>query len=552
VQRKGGVIAVGPNGQVGLAAAEQAFIALWGPLPGVRKIPGAVNFTHVTDATGPALWIRAHLKQLTRRQRQIVERALAGPSTSGATKSDAAGEAALANLINTVAANIGSKVGYTLPFTPSARFAAPATLPKQKGEAVLGLSQSVGNPINGCAIEINEDLAANSTELVDTTAHEVTHCFQFALARTDASFNKLPQFLVEGYAEWAGDAYAEEYMGAHYDDPFSSGWVDNPFADLFQRTYDAFGLYTDIGSNAGNEQFAWSLLQPMIAKRSATAIYNLLRGLFAPDFEANLATNNLLSPQLGPRWTYGGPGIEHGAPEFRDEKVGNGDTVTIAAPPRAADRAALDLSADVVKVTGDASGALHLSDGRTLDTGPMTLCQLQEGCRCPNGTNPTTEGGAMGNAIIAIWGGLGGNRLKLEGKSKLKACQQQGVTLTGPAGAVIAIFEVDARCSQQASTLTARLPAIGGGGPMTVELPGFVEGEAAKFTFHAPRGSGGVVTYGPYSSGFDLSGGGPPVFSGGVGYNGRRFFIDADMFTEDASQGGIAAGVFSCLRKPTG
>ena len=52
--------------------------------------------------------------------------------------------------------------------------------------------------------------------------------------------------------------------------------------------------------------------------------------------------------------------------------------------------------------------------------------------------------------------------------------------------------------------------------------------------------------------GFDLSGGGPPVFSGGVGYNGRRFFIDADMFTEDASQGGIAAGVFSCLRKPTG
>jgi hypothetical protein len=549
VQREGGIVAVGPSGHVGLAAAEQAFIALWGPLPSVKEIPGAVDLNGLRDATGPADWIDSHLAQLSPQQRSVVERATGAASASRATRSDAAVDAALEGLVSTEVTKIDAKVGYTLPFTPTVTSVAHLTTPGKKSEMAWGLTtpQIVGERITGCRIEITAEILGKETDLINTTAHEVVHCFELALAQTISHFNQLPQFVVEGYAEWAGDAYSEENTGSHGDDgEYATQWVDNPFKDLFQRTYDAFGLYTDIGSNAGNPQMPWALLQPIISATTAGGVYALLMNVAGSDFEANLATNNLLSPQLGPRWSFGGPGIDHAAPELRKEAVGNGDTVTIAAPPRAADRAALDLSADLVTITGEAPGGLHLSDGRTLDTASMTLCQLQEGCRCPNGSNPATEGGAMGEAIIAISGGLEGDSVKLEGKSEEKACQQQGVTLTSPGnGGVIANFDVEAACALSGTTLTARLSNLGGGGPLTVELPGFVKGKPTKWDLHAPSGGGPVVTYPPYSSGLDLAEEGIAPFTGGVGYSGRRFFIDADMFT-GAGSGGIAEGVFVC------
>ena len=77
LQREGGAFAVDTNGHVGLAEAEQAFIAIYGPLPGIKRIPGAVALPPGADVTGPRLWIRHYLARLTAPQRRAVERVLA-------------------------------------------------------------------------------------------------------------------------------------------------------------------------------------------------------------------------------------------------------------------------------------------------------------------------------------------------------------------------------------------------------------------------------------------------------------------------------------------
>ena len=416
-------------------------------------------------------------------------------------------------------------------------------------------------------MRILEKEAAEYANAVRVEGHELTHCAQESQAGTLARFALLPQFFVEGYALWAGDELGIEVAGSAYDDPGLRPWINDPFADLFKREYDGGGIYDEVAEEAGDQAYPWALFQPLVAAGSASAIYALLKAHGEPNFERNLATNALLAPELGPQWTFGGPGITPSAtsPELREVAIDNGDSTTLGAPARAADRAQLDLQADIVTIAGSAPGGLHLSDGRTLDVEPTRLCNLEEGCMCPDGSNPTDEGGQKGQAEIAIWGRLGGEKVTVSGESLAEACGEHPagagtppagggvggkVKLTNVQNQTLASFESGASCSVSGSTLTARLPRVGGGTPLVVILTGFSSTHPQTWVFSNPANGGGSARYPPYATDAPPNSAEEPANAGDAAYGGGgRFFIDAIMFLSGGGNGGFATGAFNCPAK---
>jgi len=577
VQREGGAFAVGANGHVGLAEAEQAFIATFARLPGVKRIPGAVKLPRLPDVTGPLLWISQDLRRLPRADRTVVGAVLA--------RADEAHAAAVANpllssLEPTLIKKISNLTGVTLSFTPTVLAGTNAELGTNPyvGGSNGGFATPVINSagqVTGCRILINQ-IETTTTEIAtNVEGHELTHCFQFAAAGTTSKFVALPTYFVEGFADWAGDELELELDGADPDDPSAFAWINNPFRDLFARDYDAFPLFDEVAEEMGGPGYVWARFQQLVAASSATGIYNVLAGAAAPYFARNLATNPLLDPGLGTQWTFDGVGLAgQTTPELRDQTVGNGDTVTFGAPPRASDRARIDLKADIVTIAGTAPGGLHLSDGRTLDVTPTRLCDLQGGCACPDGSNPVDEGGQSGQAVLAIWGGVGGAKVTLSGESKNAACGidsgspgtpsgpssggitvKQGIPGSG-SSSLVAHYPPAASCTVGVGdTLTVKVPATGSGLILTIpnfhDLPIGAQGQR-ELTFDSPRdgGADAVLAGTGYSVGDWLpddaatptpAGGGYVANDGKTGiFSGTMFHIGADAPSR------VVSGNFDC------
>jgi hypothetical protein len=555
VQRAGGEYAVQANGQLSFAEAEQAFLAAGGHLPGVKVIPGAVALPEHADVTGPRFWIERFLSRLSAKQRRAVRSFLA-PSARAAFTSDSY----LTEEEPIIIAHIEALTGFHLPFTPVVQAGSATELGKTKGQANLGYAEPIykNGRDAGCMVAILATQTKPGGEALDTEAHEITHCFQEAAAETEGQFAQLPPYYVEGYAEWAGDQVEQELILAFRYDAHSGKWITQPHKDLFTRSYDAFPLYDEVAQEAGGASLVWDGLVPLAREPGASGVYQYLKSATGENFERNLATNPILDADFGREWDLQGAGME-GSPEpfLETKSIDNGDSVTLAAPPRGSDRYLLDFEADLVKVSAPAPGALHLSDGRNLDVEPMTLCNLQEGCMCPDGTNPATEGGQMGAGAIAIWGEMGGTKVTLNGESKQEACGESagkpptassgtGVKLNKPNAGVIASFSEKADCKSAGGTLTVHLAKNGGGQPLVITLPGFQSGVRKEFKFSAPANGGPVASYGSLTTNVDLTDEGEAPPAGGVAYNGNKFFVDATLFLGQAADGAFAVGAFSC------
>jgi hypothetical protein len=564
VQREGGAFAINAQGRVGLAEAEQAFIATVGPLPGVKPIPGAVALLPDADITGPRNWIRSYMPRLRPAQRRAVKRLLT-PSREARASSEK--NAVLSELEPTLIALIEQHTGVKLRFKPTVE-TGTATELTVKGKVAGGFADPVvgsgESQIVGCRVLILEKEVAEYTNAVRVEGHELTHCAQESQAGTIARWNALPRFFVEGYALWAGNELQIEVTGLADTDEGLDLWINDPLRDLFKREYDAGGLFDEVGEEVGDRAFPWTLLKPLVEAGSAGAMYSLLKADGEPTFERNLATNPLLAPELGQQWTFAGPGITPAtaAPKLPQASIDDGDSATLGAPARASDRTELDLQADIVTIAGDAPGGLHLSDGRTLDVQPTRLCDLQEGCMCPDGSNPTSEGGQKGEATLAIWGRLSGEKVTLSGESLAEACGEHPASPTSPSGAggtirltnlqkqTIASFQASASCSIAGGTLTARLPKVGGGTPLVVTLPGFVGGQPREYTFTNPANGGGAARFPPYATDAPPNSPEEPANAGGAGYEGgTHVFLDATLFLSGGGGGGFAVGGFDCPAK---
>jgi hypothetical protein len=577
VQREGGAFAVEPDGHVSLAEAEQAFIAAFDPLPGVKPIPGAVKLPPHADVTGPLLWIEQDLPHLTPAQRKVVEKVLdPAPARPGAARASKVADPLLAELVPTISAKISNLTGVTLPKHTTVAPATAGELGKNQytgggnGGDALPLVDGAGQ-VTGCRVRILKAELADHGVATNVVAHELTHCAQFAEAGTAARINALPVYFVEGFAEWAGDQVELELDGIDAPDSSAFGWINNPFRSLLARDYDAFPMYDEVAEELGGSGYLWAHFQPLVTADSATGIYEYLASIAAPDFQRNLATNSLLDAGLGTQWNVTGVGLGGlASPDLRETSVADGTSTTLAAPSFAADRAAVDLEADIVTISGKAPGGIRLSDGRTLDPEPTRLCDLADGCTCPDGSSPVDEGGQSGPAIAAIWGGPGGAKVTISGESLEEACGEKPgpgappspgggsggrVRFENAQGQTLATFEAAADCSLTGGTLFAKLANRAGGQPLTITLPGFKPGHRIRLAqFTDPASGGPVARYLPYTTDAPVIGGeGEPANAGDWSYDGgTRFGLAAILFLPGTNTGGFADGSFSCASLAAG
>jgi hypothetical protein len=579
VQRDGGAFAVDAKGHVELPEAEQAFIAAFAPLPGVKPIPGAVDLAHESDLTGPLTWIEHYLPRLTPPQQRAVRKVLTRIDTPpklprGAARASLVKDELLNIEQPKLEERISALTGITLPFKPTVWAGTPAdlTIDPKKGFN-LGLAdpvQAPGGKVVGCKVRVLESLTESVPETLNTEGHELTHCFEFAAAGTVQKFNALPEFLVEGFAEWAGDQLEFEIKGVDDHDTRGESWVDNPWRSLFVREHDAFPLYDEMEEYLGGPSEVWKLLQPMVTAGSAKAVYEYLNATAGPDFQRDLATKSVFDPSLGEEWTFTGLGIStFTKPPLLTAVVGNGDSTTLGAAAYAGNRAKLRLDADVIDISGKAPGGVHLPEGSTIDPEPVRICIAPGGCTCPDGTDPTEADSERGLAIVAIWGQDAGNELTISGESLEEACAE-GVPASVPTpsggsggrvrfenvqGQTLASFESKATCSLSGATLIAKLANRGGGQPLTVTLPGFTPGHSIRLSqFTDPAAGGPVVRYPPYTTDAPVIGGdGEPANAGDWGYDGgTRFSLAAILFLPGTETGGFADGSFNCASLAAG
>jgi hypothetical protein len=238
----------GPEGQVPLHAALQE-LALEGPLPGVR-VPAGTR-PRLLDGTGIEFPILQYLPRLHGRLRKAVLARLGidRASVHGARAAkygdpDFTLNAELKAIADKWVADyeepglLGVPLDETIVAGISDNVQAPAEADSYPINA-SGAYEPVGAPICRIRYRTAAFENQNTPEIEYAIAHEVFHCFEFAL---DPSWPHQGGWLIEGMAEWGADEI--DPAAPRYDSTFwQKDYLSEPCLPLYDRTYDAVGYW---------------------------------------------------------------------------------------------------------------------------------------------------------------------------------------------------------------------------------------------------------------------------------------------------------------------
>ncbi len=129
-------------------------------------------------------------------------------------------------------------------------------------------------------------------------AHELWHCFQFE----HGDFGR-GEWLDEGQASWVASVIASDPSPAA---GWWDTWLGTPHASLWQRSYDALGLYA-AAEAAGHEPFP--VLLRMYDLRNQDAVSALFGGEAYEEAMRLVAKTLVRAPAYGPEWEASGRGI---------------------------------------------------------------------------------------------------------------------------------------------------------------------------------------------------------------------------------------------------
>ncbi len=209
-------------------------------------------------------------------------------------------------------------------------------------------------------------------------AHEMWHCYQGAELGLDRFwFSRGGDWVVEGEATWVGNIL---YPGADIASLFWPGYLTTPGKNLFRRTYDAVGFYSQL-DRAGLD--VWHLLLPMLKEKGNDASFATAGGT-SDQFLDQWASGYQRDPSRGEAWQILGPGSTNEKPTPTGLTVPKSGSVPVSAPAHAAALYKVGSAAEVLTVT--ASGHARISDGLGHDylvEGPSSFCQKDGGCECP-------------------------------------------------------------------------------------------------------------------------------------------------------------------------
>lgn len=464
---------IAEDGTVGLDTALSAFSYAIAPVPGATVPDGEREV--LPDGSAAVAWTLAHFDELSDEQRAAVAAALSVPEP---TDGDGVGTSAAGNA--PAARNTGA-AGDTVPVGTLGRSVPRSAAERTIGcygqrlatsdspnaesyrQIVDGMISKIGAKLNRkltmttyvvverratagdtsqayswidpgpdcdankgqvCQIHLNpKGAAATGAHLEGVLAHEVMHCYVFEILGVQAYH--LPPWIGEGLPAWAGEAIAG---GTGSSQRWWKSYLTTPGKSLFQRDYDAIGIYALAETNGVN---IWQITSPLLSAFDSEPAWDLL----VADRDAMLdmwGSSLLREPARGSGWDATGPGITADkATAVNRGKLGNGGTVSVAAPKVATALATVDLAADIVDITVDGHARISLSGGANeVVHGTATWCLLSGGCTCPDGQNRASGSAAPGPAVVAVTGGAKAGSVRIAGR-KLD-CQEKPPVQAAP------------------------------------------------------------------------------------------------------------------------
>src|SRR5665648_509650 len=176
----------------------------------------------------------------------------------------------------------------------------------------------------GGAVEYAGDLAFFQGLL----GHEVTHCFQLDAMPDVAQSFRVPEWIIEGSAEYAGAVVT----GGTYAQSAWNSWLGEPNLSLFRRAYSAIGAFATAEQSGADP---WTAMVEMLTAPSSRSALETLFDEAPEEAMRTIATAVVREPSLGSGWESTGPGI----PALRGTVVlaaGEGSPAASTTVPRSA------------------------------------------------------------------------------------------------------------------------------------------------------------------------------------------------------------------------
>lgn len=398
------------------------------------------------SGTGPLRWLLGHWAELTPVQQAQVEEVLASWEGEAVDAEGAAVNGALAAmpraaarhshavqapqaLVDDMVVNLETLLGRSLGVPVHAKAAATgAEVDNAYAMAVSRDAQGgLTGPVASCTIFFAPDaLALTGAEAVALAAHETFHCFEYALGTLQQAVVR-PAWIVEGMAEWVGEAVAG---GSALSGSTWRGWLDEQaYRALFARAYDAIGFYAHLVDNGID---LWGELDAAVlaSDTSSEAAYATLVDAGSADLIDSWAAGYFRDPANAPLWDQNGPGITLDAPTIDEAFLAGESTFAMAAPPFGAFFSELQVTAEVVTFESPGAGLAMLADGtshRLADLHGIALCTTGS-CACPGNTpgagtvfTPTPPG----TVNLAATGHIAGSNATVVGWSLDRFCAQE-------------------------------------------------------------------------------------------------------------------------------
>ncbi|WP_146603995.1 hypothetical protein [Micromonospora deserti] len=289
----------------------------------------------------------------------------------------------LTGIVAGVVAGIEERTGHRLRLPVRVRVVPDA---RTGGDALM-VPVVAGESVRACRILLPRNVfGQDAPSVTSTVAHEVWHCFQYDAAPL-RSLDVAPLWIVEGQAEWAGEAYVggSPSSAAPWDT-----WLLQPAQALTRRSYDAIGLYAAADA-AGADP--WRTALPMLGRRGAPAVETLF-DRSATLAVRRIATSLVRSPQLGDVWESRGPGITGSrAAPLVTVPVGEPVEARMRVPAFGVLPVRIAASGgEVLRVAleGGAAGAAAMPGAGTVELNPggtALFCLVEGGCTCPDGAS---------------------------------------------------------------------------------------------------------------------------------------------------------------------
>ena len=421
-----------PDGTVSKETALEAFALAIAPLPGVTPPAGAPpTFTERLDGTFAIDWIRPYLDDLTPAQKAVVDAAIApdpnAPIQTPASSqnrfpvvlADATSTKAYESLIGSAITVIAARLHRSLHLGWSVTLNAT----QEESASTLAITYTTYFPLRGysaCSVHVNPSLA-NTIEapvVSATMAHEIFHCFQYDWFDQHGSFRLLPEWIIEGQAEWVG-----ETVGG----PSSVGknwwgtYLTEPQTPLWQRTYDAVGFYQHLDEEGIDP---WAHFDAMLSQNTNVDAYQAA-GASSDIFLDTWASGLFRDETLGDPWNAKGIWTlnAHAPPE--QVSVASKETQDVATDVVVNKDIRVTSTADVVEVQMKGHVRIHLHPpSDETSTTDRWLCTKEGGCECPEGehyTGPKLELVAA-TFELGLTGSLNGASGTLSGHSLDEYC----------------------------------------------------------------------------------------------------------------------------------